>query len=157
MPAAADERRARLERIVEESISEALALELALQAERNALEARDDAALGSAAEEKRIRVARLEQLEADRKTAGTTPDAVQDLAAAPVDVAADVLPAGRWQNFLSIVARCKRMNTTNGAIIHLRRQQVNDALRLVSGMGTGTYGPSGAEPSSTARRTLAAI
>jgi|SRR5690606_3789801 len=140
MPAAPDERLAKLEHNVESSISEALALEFALQAERNALETREDAALSSAAEEKSLRVARLEQLEADRK-------------AFP---AADPLSAARWQTFLSIVARCKRMNTTNGAIIHLRRQQVNDALRLVSGTGAGTYGPSGAE-SSPAGRALAAI
>jgi flagellar biosynthesis/type III secretory pathway chaperone len=140
MSTAPDDRQARLERNVENSISEALALELALQAERHALETREDVALGSAAEEKALRVSRLEQLEADRKAFA----------------AADSLPTARWQAFLSIIVRCKRMNTTNGAIIHLRRQQVNDALRLVSGTGNGTYGPSGTE-SSPAGRALAAI
>lgn len=136
----ADERKAKLERNVENSISEALALELALQAERHALETREDVALASAAEEKTLRVSRLEQLEADRKAFA----------------AVDSLPSARWQAFLSIIVRCKRMNTTNGAIIHLRRQQVNDALRLVSGTGNGTYGPSGTE-ASPAGRALAAI
>jgi len=140
MSASPGESRARFERIVEDSISEALALELALQAERHALETRDDAALGGAADDKAIRIARLEQLEAEREGFPS----------------ADAPPGGRWQTLLSIVARCKRMNSTNGAIIHLRRQQVNDALRLLSGTGTGTYGPSGAETPS-AGRALAAI
>jgi flagellar biosynthesis/type III secretory pathway chaperone len=157
MSATLGERRVKLERIVEDSISEALALELALQAERNALETRDDAALGSAAKDKGIRVAKLEQLEADRRAAGMTFAPTQGLPGSSTNFpAADLLPVGRWQAFLSIVARCKRMNTTNGAIIHLRRQQVNDALRLVSGTGTGTYGPSG-EESPSAGRALAAV
>lgn len=138
MAAAPDERR--VERILEDSIDEALALELALQAERVSLEARDDAGLRAAAGEKELHVARLEQLDADRKASGIT----------------DLHAGARWQAFLSIMARCKRMNTTNGAIIHLRRQQVNDALRLVSGAGAGTYGPSGTE-SSSAGRALAAV
>jgi flagellar biosynthesis/type III secretory pathway chaperone len=142
MSASPDERRARFERIVEDSISEALALELALQAERHALETRDDAALGGAAENKAIHIARLEHLEAERRGFP----------------AADLLPGagGQWQALLSIVARCKRMNSTNGAIVHLRRQQVNDALRLLSGTGIVTYAPSGAETPS-AGRALAAI
>jgi flagellar biosynthesis/type III secretory pathway chaperone len=145
-----------VERIVKDSIREADALEKALEDERRALESRDAAALGAAAEEKGRRVVRLEALEAAR------------IAASPrVPAAPGHSPAGRdpavtassepWQQFLAIVARCNALNTTNGAIIRLRRQQVGDALRVVSGTGAGTYGPSGSQSTSRPPQALTAI
>jgi flagellar biosynthesis/type III secretory pathway chaperone len=139
-PAPHTDRSDRLTRIVEESIRVANALEEVLQQERRALENRDAAALGSAAGEKRIRVAALEALEAKRK-------ALHDVAP----------PEDSWNRFLSIVSRCSSLNMTNGAIIRLRRQQISETLRAVSGSGAETYGPSGTEPSSHPRRPLAAI
>ena len=134
----------RLARIMEDCIREARALEQILRDERRALENRDARALGIATEQKRARVAALEALEAKRRAVETSVDGPGR-------------PQDRWNSFLSIVGRCKTLNTTNGAIIRLRRQQVGDALRLVSGTGTATYGPSGTESSSRSSRELAAI
>jgi flagellar biosynthesis/type III secretory pathway chaperone len=135
---------ARLSGIIEDSIREAGALEHALEDERRALENRDAAALGAAAEEKRHRVARLEILEAERKTASSRVQGTPEQTA-------------QWRKFLSIVGRCNTLNTTNGAIIRLRRQQITDALRVVSGTRAETYGPSGSESTSRPRQALAAI
>jgi flagellar biosynthesis/type III secretory pathway chaperone len=132
-----------LERIVTEGIAEATALEIDLAAERKALETRDDAALGKAAESKRNRVARLESLERQRKAAGgpsTEPPEPR-----------------QWQQFLAIIGRCNAMNATNGAIIRLRREQISAALRVVNGSAQQTYGPSGTETGSRPGRALAAI
>jgi flagellar biosynthesis/type III secretory pathway chaperone len=152
------ERRASLERIVEDGIIEAGALEHALLDERRALESRDATALGQAADEKRLRVARLEALEAARKAAAKSCVADQEQAGpATGHDRSEAMTGGRWQNFLAIVGRCNTLNMTNGAIIRLRRQQISDALRAVSGTAEETYGPSGAEPSSRPRRALASI
>lgn len=145
-----------VERIVKDSIREADALEKALEDERRALESRDAAALGAAAEEKRRRVARLEALEAARMAATPQIAAVAERPPAGADPAVTA-SAEQWQRFLAIVARCNALNTTNGAIIRLRRQQVGDALRVVSGTGAGTYGPSGSQSTSRPRKALAAV
>ena len=142
-PSSEATRTEQLERIIEDCISEARALEQVLEDERRALESRDAKALGIAAEEKRVRVAALETLEAKRKAVDT-------------GIGAN-LPQARCNSFISIVGRCNSLNTTNGAIIRLRRQQVGDALRLVSGSGAETYGPFGTESLSRPRRALAAI
>jgi flagellar biosynthesis/type III secretory pathway chaperone len=145
-----------VERIVKDSIREADALEKALEDERRALESRDAAALGAAAEEKRRRVARLEALDAARMAARPQVPAAAERPPAAADPTATA-SADQWQRFLAIVARCNALNTTNGAIIRLRRQQVDDALRIVSGTGPGTYGPSGSQSTSRPRQALAAV
>jgi flagellar biosynthesis/type III secretory pathway chaperone len=136
-----------VERIIKDSIREAEALERLLEDERRALESLDAEALGAAAREKGQRASRLEALEAARVAAGAaTAGANPALSASAVS----------WRQFLAIIARCNTLNTTNGAIIRLRREQVTDALRIVSGTGAGTYGPSGSESTSRARQPLAA-
>ena len=115
-----------------------------LQDERRALQNRNAEALGIVAEQKRDRVAGLEALDAKQRAVETSVDETGR-------------PRDRWNSFLSIVGRCNTLNTTNGAIIRLRRQQVGDALRLVSGSGAETYGPFGTESPSRPRRALAAI
>lgn len=158
MPDARAQQAELLARVIEDGIGEALALEQALHAERRALETRDHAALALAAEEKHSRVARLEELETKRKASSRALYPAQERPGPSADIPAAGEAAGsRWQNLLSIVARCKRLNATNGAIIHLRARQVDDALGVVSGTVTGTYSPSGARSSSGSRRTLAAI
>jgi flagellar biosynthesis/type III secretory pathway chaperone len=147
-------RNERLERIIEESISEVNALEQALRQERRALESRDATALGIAAEEKHARVAALEALEAKRTvllSGGTSEGSPAS------HLHGNTAAQERWQYFLSVVSRCSSLNMTNGAIIRLRRQQISDTLRVVSGSAAETYGPSGAESSSRPRRALAAI
>ena len=146
----------RLERIIEDSISEADALERALEDERRALESRDAAALATAAQEKLSRVARLEALEAQRKAANPEVQGAPEQSH-PRTIPGGTLPEGQWRKFLGIVGRCNTLNTTNGAIIRLRRQQITVALRVVSGTSAETYGPSGAEATSRRRKALAAI
>jgi flagellar biosynthesis/type III secretory pathway chaperone len=146
----------RLRCIIEDSIREADALERALEDERRALENRDAAALGAAAEEKRHRVARLEILEAERTAATPESHGARDSARFPMSPDRGLLE-GQWRKFLTIVGRCNTLNTTNGAIIRLRRQQITDALRVVSGTRAETYGPSGSESTSRPRQALAAI
>lgn len=151
-----DAERVRLARIIEDSIREACALERALEDERRALESRDAAALGTAAQEKLSRVARLEALEAQRKAASLEAQGTPEHRHSRMNPAGALIE-GQWHKFLAIVGRCNTLNTTNGAIIRLRRQQITDALRVVSGTSAETYGPSGAESTSRPRQALAAI
>jgi flagellar biosynthesis/type III secretory pathway chaperone len=148
-----DAPRARLLCIVEDSIREADALERALQDERRALESHDAAALGTAAQEKHHRVTRLETLDAERIAASS------EIKGAPEQYSQvnPDLPQGPWRKFLAVIGRCNTLNTTNGAIIRLRRQQLTDALRVVRGTSTETYGPSGSESTSRPRQALAAV
>ena len=153
--ASPDAERVRLECIIADSIREADALERALDRERLALERRDAAALAMAAQEKLTRVARLEALEAQRQA--SNPEVLGAPEQSGIRTKLSGTVPGQWRNFLAIVGRCQTLNTTNGAIIRLRRQQVTDALRVVSGTTAETYGPSGSESTSHSRRALAAI
>ncbi|MEX2257915.1 MAG: flagellar protein FlgN [Woeseia sp.] len=144
--------RIRLERIADDSIGQAHSLEQALQNERYALETRDTPALGATAEAKREIVARLEALESQWQSAMAD---LPGVSPAGDDGSHDDDP--RRQQFMTVVARCKDLNQTNGAIIRLRRQQLKDTLRIVSGSTTETYDPSGVEAAPVSRPALARI
>lgn len=147
MTAATSNPRTALERNIDDSIEAALALEQHLQAERLALESRDAEALGIAAGQKQERVKALELLERERSAAVTAGHAAPE--------------PRHWLRFLSIIRRCNDMNTTNGAIIRLRREQVSAALKVVSASPDDayghTYGAGGTEAASRSGRSLAAI
>jgi flagellar biosynthesis/type III secretory pathway chaperone len=65
--------------------------------------------------------------------------------------------AGRWREFRALVQQCNTMNSTNGAIITARRQQVLAGLALLRGheAAVDTYGVAGARLRAMGGRELA--
>ena len=68
----------------------------------------------------------------------------------------DLLVTNCWQHFRDIAGECDALNKTNGAIIHLRRQQVLDGLSILRGNPneTITYSPTGSGTTAMAGRPL---
>lgn len=152
--------RSRLARIVADSRRHAEALLAALENERSALAANDAEALGSAVTAKHGPVSKLAALEQERA------DASRDAGFEPGPVGMDAvigwcdeesLLADGWSRFIEIARDCERLNTTNGAVIRLRRQQVMTGLAILRGgeYGTETYAASGVEAGTPGRRALA--
>lgn len=155
--------RSRLSRIVDASTEAADCLQRNLRDERRALELQDSDALGAAADGKRVCVSRLEALEKERQsvfTARHKGPGPEHMPALLAECGADDRIADGWRRFLKLAARCRALNTTNGAIIHRRRQQYAAALRIVSGSRTqsmDTYGPTGGAMPPRSSRALAEI
>lgn len=152
--------RSAIGRIVGESRRAAEALESALQDERAALEANDADALGTATSAKHEPVSRLAALERERATvaraAGFDPGpGAMDALLGWCDLEAAL--ADEWRRFLDVARHCERLNTTNGAIIRLRRQQVMAGLAILRGgdVSPETYAASGVEAGSLGGRALA--
>lgn len=155
--------RSTLFRILDASIEAAGCLQKNLEDERLALERQDSDALGAAADGKRACVSKLEALEKERRgisTACNKGPGPEHMPALLAECGADDRIADGWQRFLTLAARCRDLNTSNGAIIHLKRRQYTAALRIVSGSPTGSmeiYGPTGGELVSRSSRALAEI
>lgn len=155
--------RTAFERLVVASLAAADQLQKSLNDERLALERQDSDALGQAANAKQECVATLETLEQERRAIS----AAAGFASGPEQMPALIAwcDGGNriiedWERFLVIAADCDRMNTANGAIIHLKRQHYAAALRIVGGSATGTietYGPSGGDAAIRSPRALAEI
>lgn len=167
MDSATTECGAALRQIIAAGIDTVERLQQALQDERHALEHQDSDALGVAADGKRVHVGKLEALEERRRAVCR----LQGVDPGPEQMAAlltrcnpepgnDKSLADGWQRFLALAGLCQQMNTTNGAIIQLRRQQFNEALCIVSGTSgesPETYGPGGSATSARPPRSLAEI
>jgi flagellar biosynthesis/type III secretory pathway chaperone len=152
--------RERLEKILGESIHCALGLKDILCQERNALREQDTALLGHSASLKETCIDRLASLESARgavsRDAGFSTD-LGDMPALTEWCDADSIIANCWQHFTQIARECDALNSTNGAIIRVRRQQILAGLALLSGSdGTeDTYKVSGAGTTGFGGRELA--
>lgn len=117
-----------------------------LQAERAALETEDLEALGRAAQAKEAVLSDLERVESRRSAllarCGLAADsaAMQALGERCDDPA---VLTGKWQHYLAVADDCQRVNTTNGAILRLRQQQIASTLAVLTGGREATYGPRG--------------
>lgn len=147
--------------IVAEILRAALALERCLEEERQALEQQHADAIAAASGAKHGCVQALEQVEQRRqhlcKEAGH-PAQPADMPAFLSWCGAPARARDEWQRILETVARAARLNAANGAVIHLRREQLAAALSIVSGArgeSAGTYGPAGEPWRGVTRRALA--
>ena len=158
----ATECHSRVGKILGESIYHALALKEVLQEERAALENKDTTSLKSASVKKQMCINKLEALEAKRIEVfstcgfGSDPDDMEALAAWCDD---DSLLVRSWEQLIDIVKACHESNSTNGAIIHVRREQIRSALSLLRN-GTEqetTYGPRGQDTRYLGARSIAEV
>lgn len=161
MPLPENSLRDRAAALVRDILETAARLEQALQAERAALERPAADTLADACAAKRAAVLTLERLEQARQAlcreAGL-PVAVERMPElfaachAPPGLAAD------WQQGLDTLASAARLNAANGAVIHLRREQVSAALAIASGAhpdAGATYDAAGGRQRGPRSRDLA--
>lgn len=143
-----------------ESQQQALALRGLLDEERDALAANDTESLSVSADRKRRCVGTLENLNkarlemSDACGFGKSPEAVFRL----ITVCADEPSLSEsWQEFLDVIRECSEANAGNGAIIHVRQEQIKGALNLLRAEHTdgSTYGPNGRERDDSRTRSLA--
>ena len=141
------------------SIECALELEALLAAERTALKNQDADELNRSSQSKSACVSVLEELDAGRLALGAK-CGFDDAGTAVVDVIAwcgDEELDRHWSAFLDIARVCQQENAANGAAIHVRQQQIKDAIGVLrQGSNDGsTYGPLGQDSGEIGKRSLA--
>lgn len=150
----------RLYRVTGDSLGCAGDLKAILADERTALEQLDEVSLASNAALKDKVVQALASLE--RTRGDISRDA--GFGAGPENMEALIgwcdeksMLAARWQEFTALLAQCNTMNSTNGAIILARRQQVQAGLGLLRGgeAAVNTYGYPGTRNTAIGGRELA--
>lgn len=148
----------RLGRLIAESTRLANELASMLAAELQALEHQDADELAAAARRKAAIVEAMDALEGERRSlaaaAGVGADDMAELLAWCKD---DSTLADAWQTLLTIAARCEQDNRRNGAISHVRQQQIRGAFALLSGTAGNTpvYSRAGKESTNLDRREIA--
>lgn len=152
--------RARLAGIIDDCREHTSRLEDLLDRELEALEAQDAEKLEEIAGRKQSLVSALDGLETERRAlaaaAGCDIDGpgMEELLAL---CGADAGLADAWQALLETAARCERNNRRNGAISLIRREQMRNAIAVLSGNTdvAPVYGPAGMEFGSSEPRELA--
>jgi flagella synthesis protein FlgN len=159
-PPTPSDSRQRIVEIIGNSIYHVLGLKESLEDERKALAVRDIDALNAAIENKSRCVASLHTLEQERRRLcslsdhGEGTDHMQQMAAW---CEADSVIASSWDQLMAIVAECNTLNMTNGAIIRVRKDQIESSLSVLRGgtPGTDMYSRDGTGSGSTSQRSLA--
>lgn len=150
-----DQARKHIVAVLGNSVLQAIALKVALDDEHQALENQDLDALGAVVETKSQCVARLQELENERRETCSAwgfddgPEQIQQLLAW-CDDGAKI--SNCWEQLMVVAAECSARNFTNGSIIRLRQQQIETGLSVLRGeprsqdtynrYGTGSGGPS---------------
>ena len=154
------EARSQIVDILGACLSEALALQESLEAERRALETQDTDALNAIVPGKNDHAGKLGVLDQERDALcqrwgfASGPDQMDDLMHwCDEDGAID----DQWAELLAIAAKGNALNLTNGAIIRLRQQHFETSLSVLRGVapGSDTYGRNGEESGDFSRRSLA--
>lgn len=115
-----------------EMTSSVEALRGTLEAERDALDQLDPAALDAATAAKAQLLQRLESLDAERRQLDAAASASES--------------SGAWQRICVQLDACRRINETNGSIVEHQLRGVRRALGILRGAGEGPpvlYGPGG--------------
>ena len=154
--------RTMIAKILSKSIFHALALKRNLVEERTALENGDTLALNTASDSKQLRINKLEALESRRAEIclacgfDAAPANMNALAAWCDD---ESLIMNSWNQLIDIIKHCQNLNSTNGAIIHVRYEHMKNALTLLrNGTVQGaTYGSGGQDTRSLGTHSLAKV
>ncbi len=121
-----------------------------LQQEREALLARDAAAVELAGREKEAALGTVADLEVQRRALAPDLDAMETLATQP-----DI--GRRWERLLELTRQCREQNEANGRMIRRQQRRVAAALQLLRGASAGgqLYGPDGGADGGRPRPPLA--
>jgi len=152
-----------LQSVVGESVYCALGLKDTLIEERDALQRQDSTAIIDAATRKKTCILKLEELENRRAELSEacgysrSPGDMQSLARDLDDDASDPVLLDCWNHFIDVAHKCFDLNSSNGAIIRVRKTQIMNSLSAIRGGvdDDATYGPGGTEPVTDRARSLA--
>lgn len=144
MAVQSDSARDQVVEILGVSLFHAKELRESLHQEREALESQDMDSLLAAAETKGTQVRELQQLDAQRSRICTESgfSAGREQMDAFLDWCDHSGEATHsWEQLLEVAEECSQLNAANGAVIRVRRQQVEDGLAVLRGqpMGVSTY------------------
>ena len=133
-----------MERVLEDQIRTAEAMLGTLDSENRALLDNDADALNSAATNKTRLLQTLESLERERRQIA---DKTQ------------ISPEGeatsdRWQHLLELMQECRKRNQSNGALVKVRRDQLMQVMKIVSGPQVELYDAKGAGPNRGSQHRL---
>ncbi|MEM9403986.1 MAG: flagellar protein FlgN [Pseudomonadota bacterium] len=152
--------RSSLDAVIRDSRQQAQALEALLASEQTALRDQDSEALEIVAAKKLDCVTTLDALENTRRGIATDagfaadPTGMNDLIAwcDQGDALHD-----EWTALLAVARRCEQQNRSNGAVSHVRAQQIRAALAILSGNPDAThiYSPSGIAAGGNDHREIA--
>ncbi len=152
--------RAQVVEILGCSIFHAKGLRDSLDNEKDALATQDMDALMSAIEDKGTQVRELQLLDVKRselcRESGFSDGPEQmDRFTEWCDRDAEV--ARSWSQLLELADECNTLNMSNGAVIRVRRQQVEDGLSIIRGQepGAPTYGRNGVNRDGLGQRAIA--
>lgn len=152
-----------LESVIGESVYCALGLRDTLIEERDALRRQDSTAIIDAATRKKTCILKLEELEEKRAEIsescgyGRSPAEMKSLAQCLDEGHEESAMLNCWNHFMDIAHQCFDLNTSNGAIIRVRKNQIMNSLSTLRG-GTeneATYGPGGSGQLVERARSLA--
>ena len=149
-----------LESVIRDSQQHTTELEELLAMEQSALRSQDTESLESVAARKLDCVSALDSLEGTRRDLairagfGTDPDGMDDMLAWCDE---DRTLEHSWRSLLESAGRCERQNRSNGAVSHVRAQQIRAALAILSGNPDSThiYSPSGTATAGHDHREIA--
>ncbi|MFP4080381.1 MAG: flagella synthesis protein FlgN [Ectothiorhodospira sp.] len=150
----------RLERILNESVRHAGALESALQRESAALSSRDLTGMDAAVAEKQERVRQLEALTQEQTQLltreGYASDA-QGMERCLRDWDEEDILSPVWHRLVQIMNHCRHLNQVNGGVVDTARRRVDQAIHILRSGGetrTELYDPHGRSFSTTSSQSI---
>jgi flagella synthesis protein FlgN len=133
---------AQINAVVTEQIRCAEAMLAALETENQALLDGNTDGLNQVGAEKVRLMESLESLERERRLMAQLPEGAHG----------DQSEQVHWKRLLELMEECRRRNERNGVLVNLRREQVDQALRVLRGTELELYDASGLRSRGTTSR-----
>ena len=131
-----------IDALVNEQIRCAEAMLAALDQENQALLEGNTDGLNQVGAEKVRLMESLESLERERRLMAQLPESADR----------EELEQIHWKRLLELMEECRKRNERNGVLVNLRREQVDQALRILRGTELALYDASGLRSSGTTAR-----
>jgi len=133
-----------MERVLDDQIRTAEAMLGTLDSENRALLDNDVDALNLAGTNKARLLQTMENLERERREIAEKLNVSWE----------DELGGDRWQRLLNLMQKCHRRNQSNGALVKVRRDQLLEIMKIVSGPQVELYDAKGAGPNRGSQHRL---
>ncbi len=146
-----------LAQLLDEQIDAMQGVLTSLEAERQALAARDGDALLKAVSSKAASLASADSIESRRQATLDRMGMSDRPGRSGRGLSTDGGISQRWQQVLALTAQCRALNDANGQMIRGQRRRVDGTLRVLRGepaVATAEYGPSGERRTGGSQRSL---
>jgi flagellar biosynthesis protein FlgN len=145
-----------LARLLDAQIDAMQSVLTSLEAERQALSARDGDALLRAVSSKAASIASADTIEGERQVVLDRLGSSERRGRGGRDFSADAGISQRWQHVLTLTQQCRALNEANGQMIRGQRRRVEGTLRILRGepVAPVEYGPAGEHRSRGSTRSL---